>query len=141
MSIKTTNDIAKATKNAILSDICNTIYIKKSECNANNKILPYGFITEQIAGVNIVCPGITRHDVNNEFCRRKRQGAFKCVTTDITLTGEGNIVPPSKLAEVLTRLSQWEIRGALPVEEDLDIAVREEEELPLDEDAYESDFD
>ena len=45
MSIKTTNDIAKATKNAILSDICNTIDIKKSECNANNEILPYGFIT------------------------------------------------------------------------------------------------
>ena len=47
---------------------------------------------------------------------------------------------PSKRADVLTRLAQWESRGALPVEEELDIVVREEEELVLEEDDNESDF-
>ena len=47
---------------------------------------------------------------------------------------------PSKRADVLTRLAQWESRGALPVEEERDIVVREEEELVLDEDDNESDF-
>ena len=88
-----TSNIAKATKKVILSDLCNTIDIKRAEYEANNEILPYGFIAQQIAGVNVICPGLTRHDVNNELRRRKRKEVVCSVTTDITLTGEGNIVP------------------------------------------------
>ena len=71
--------------------------------------------------------------------------------TDLTVTQlkillaplkrKGDTALPSKRADVLTRLAQWESRGALPVEEELDIVVREEEELVLDEDDNESDFE
>ena len=39
MSDIATNDIANPTKNVILSDLCNTIAIEKSEYEANNEIL------------------------------------------------------------------------------------------------------
>ena len=68
------NEIAKNTKKAIIADLCNSLEKKRKEMEANGGDgLPYGYVSSQLNGVRIVCPSITRHDVNNELRRREKK--------------------------------------------------------------------
>ena len=67
------NPIAKAAKDAVLAELCNSIRFKKNEQSSNVAgNIEYGYVARQISGVNRVCPDITRNDVYNELRRHKR---------------------------------------------------------------------
>ena len=60
------NPIAKAAKDAVLAELCNSIRFKKNEQLSNRTgNIEYGYVARQISGVNRVCPDITRNDLYN----------------------------------------------------------------------------
>ena len=67
------NPIAKAAKDAVLAELCNSIRFKKNEQFSNKTgNIEYGYVAQQISGVNRVCSEITRNDVYNELRRQER---------------------------------------------------------------------
>ena len=67
------NPIAKAAKDAVLAELCNSIRFKRNEQSSNRTgNIEYGYVARQISGVNRVCPDITRNDVYNELRRQDK---------------------------------------------------------------------
>ena len=67
------NPVAKAAKDAVLAELCNSIRFKRNEQPSNiTGNIEYGYVARQISGVNRVCPDITRNDVYNELRRHER---------------------------------------------------------------------
>ena len=71
-----TNLIAKAAKAAVLTDLCNSIKNKNTQCTNTTGYIEYGFVACQVRDVNRVCPEITRHDVYNELRRQAREAVL-----------------------------------------------------------------
>ena len=70
-----TSNIAKNGKKSIIADLCNTLDKKLENIKEESgEGLPYGYLTKHIDSIRVVCPSITRHDVNNEFRRRAKRG-------------------------------------------------------------------
>ena len=70
------NEITKNTKRAIIDDLCKTIEVKKSKMKTKGgNGLPYGYLTNQVNGVRVVCPSITCDNIYNELRQRGKRKA------------------------------------------------------------------
>merc|ERR1740124_760360 len=75
--------IAKATNNAILTDLCNMIDIEKRKRNLTlSDRNPDKLVSRLAEGIRNVCPQITHHMITNEYRKRKKFGIFYNPTTN-----------------------------------------------------------
>ena len=93
MSDSNAKRLAKAAKDTILTDLCNSIDIKKRENNlSRDDRIPRGFVAGLVAGVKPVCPWISRDAINNEYRRRRKNGIFYIEAgASLTTTGAVDI--------------------------------------------------
>merc|ERR1740124_249206 len=76
--------IAKATNNAILTDLCNMIDIEKRKRNLTlSDRIPDKLVSRLAEGIRNVCPQITRHTITNEYRKQKTFGIFYNPATNI----------------------------------------------------------
>ena len=86
MSTGNQNDIVQAIRKNILSDLCNTINLRRQN---NDGRIPMGYMQAMVNNMRDVCPWITRDVINNELRRRKRLGTdlIFCEPANLATTG------------------------------------------------------
>ena len=82
MSSENQIEIAKATKQNIVNDLCNTIDLQRQ---SNEGRVPMGFVVGLLKNHLNVCPWLTRDTLNNELRRRKRLDSNLIWTIDADL--------------------------------------------------------
>ena len=67
------DNVVKATKKRILTDLCNRLDLKKQ---SNKCRIPRNFVSGLIHSHKTVCPWLTRDIINHEMRRRASAGTF-----------------------------------------------------------------
>ena len=87
------DDVVKATKKNVLTDLCNRLDFKKQ---SNKCQIPHNFVSGLIHSHKTVFPWLTRDTINNELRRRKGAGICSSVQAPLITTGVTDVARTDK---------------------------------------------